>query len=116
MGKFDGLVLVVDMYGGKVCQIIAKLVFCAEDHNAEVGSQGGSIRGFMNDGSTDYKNHHSVDSLAFGHCDYAYRNLGRPSIIQIKQESNSFEVIVDHRQCFFTEKVFSIQSAGRTHH
>ncbi|MCJ1260357.1 hypothetical protein MMC22_000217 [Lobaria immixta] len=83
VGKFDGLVLVVDMYGGK----------------------GGSIRGFMNDGGTDYKNHHSVDSLAFGHCDYAYRNLGRPSIIQIKQEANSFEVIVDHRQCFFTEKI-----------
>ncbi|MCJ1465505.1 hypothetical protein MMC07_004123 [Pseudocyphellaria aurata] len=83
VGKFDGLVLVVDMYGGK----------------------GGSIRGFMNDGSTDYGNHHSVDSLAFGHCDYAYRNLGRPSIIQIKQEAHSFEVIVDHRQCFFSDKI-----------
>lgn len=59
----------------------------------------------MNDGSIDYKNHHSVDSLAFGHCDLAYRNLGRPSSIQIKQEANSFEVVVDHRQCFFTDKV-----------
>lgn len=34
--KFDGLVLVVDMYGGKVNQIITKVVSCAEDHDAEV--------------------------------------------------------------------------------
>ena len=70
----------------------------------------------MNDGSTDYKSHHSVDSLAFGHCDYAYRNLGRPSVIQIKQETNSFEVIVDQRQCFFTEKVCSMRPARKKHH
>lgn len=69
----------------------------------------------MNDGSTDYYSHHSVDSLAFGHCDYAYRNLGRPSVVQIKQEANSFEVIVDHRQCFFTDKVCSMQSTRGTH-
>lgn len=61
----------------------------------------------MNDESIDYKNHHSVDSLAFSHCNYAYRNLGRPSSIQIKQGPNSFEVIVDHRQCFFSDKVCS---------
>ena len=72
----------------------------------------------MNDGSIDYKNHHSVDSLAFGHCNLAYRNLGRPSSIQIKQVANSFEVIVDHRQCFFSDKVcvvhLSMRSISRT--
>lgn len=67
--------------------------------------QGGSVRGFMNDGSTDYRNHHAVDSLAFGHCDYAYRNLGRPSTISIKQESGTFSVEVDGRKCFSSDKV-----------
>lgn len=76
------MVLVVDTYGGK----------------------GGGIRGFMNDGSTDYKSA-AVDQLAFGHCDYAYRNLGRPSQIQIRQESNAFEVLVDHKRCFWSDKV-----------
>ncbi|MCJ1482859.1 hypothetical protein MMC06_003025 [Schaereria dolodes] len=83
IGKFDGMVLVVDTYGGR----------------------GGSIRGFLNDGNTDFKNHHAVDSLAFGHCDYPYRNLGRPSHIQIKQEGNSFEVKVDDRPCFQSDKI-----------
>lgn len=59
----------------------------------------------MNDGSTDYRNHHAVDSLAFGHCNYAYRNLGRPSIISIKHESDNFAVDVDGRQCFSSKRV-----------
>lgn len=69
------------------------------------GPQGGGIRGFMNDGSLDYKNYHSVDSLAFGHCDYSYRNLGRPSKLQIRQEGNTFEVIIDDKLCISTDKV-----------
>lgn len=59
----------------------------------------------MNDGSTDYRNHHAVDSLAFGHCEYAYRNLGRPSQILVKQEAGSFEVEVDGRKCISSDKV-----------
>jgi len=59
----------------------------------------------MNDGSLDYKNYHSVDSLAFGHCDYSYRNLGRPSKLQIKQEAGVFEVTVDDKLCFTSDKV-----------
>ncbi|KAL8723040.1 MAG: hypothetical protein Q9225_000582 [Loekoesia sp. 1 TL-2023] len=83
IGAFDGLALVIDMYGGK----------------------GGGVRGFMNDGSTDYKSHHPVDSLAFGHCDFSYRNLGRPSKVQVKQLADSFEVIVDGRRCFWSDKI-----------
>ena len=59
----------------------------------------------MNDGSLDYKNYHSVDSLAFGHCDYSYRNLGRPSKLQIRQEGTTFEVIIDDKLCMSTDKV-----------
>lgn len=59
----------------------------------------------MNDGTLDYKNYHPVDSLAFGHCDYSYRNLGRPTKLQIKQEGNIFEIIVDNKLCFSTDKV-----------
>ncbi|KAI9826309.1 MAG: hypothetical protein M1832_000226 [Thelocarpon impressellum] len=81
--KFDGLVLVVDTHGGR----------------------GGSIRGFLNDGSTDYKGHHNIDSLAFGHCDYPYRNLGRPSKVQVRQSGRLFEVRVDDKACFKSEKV-----------
>ncbi|KAL8738569.1 MAG: hypothetical protein Q9181_000676 [Wetmoreana brouardii] len=83
IGPFDGLALVIDMYGG----------------------HGGGIRGFMNDGSTDYKSHHAVDSLAFGHCDFSYRNLGRPSRLQIKQLADSLEVVVDGRRCFGSDKI-----------
>lgn len=83
VGNYDGMVLVIDPYGGK----------------------GGGIRGFMNDGTLDYKNYHSVDSLAFGHCDYSYRNLGRPTKLQIKQEGNTFEIIVDNKLCFSTDKI-----------
>lgn len=59
----------------------------------------------MNDGSTDFKSHSAVDSLAFGHCDYSYRNLGRPSKLQIKQDVNNFEVVIDDKLCFSSDKV-----------
>ena len=59
----------------------------------------------MNDGSTDYKSHHAVDSLAFGHCDFSYRNLGRPTRIQIKQLAGSFEVGVNGKECFSSDNV-----------
>lgn len=83
VGTFDGLVLVLDQYGGKA----------------------GSIRGFLNDGTVDYKQLRNVDSLAFGHCDYAYRNLGRWSHIQVQQGSESFQVQVDGQHCFKSDKV-----------
>ncbi|KAJ5166040.1 hypothetical protein N7492_006336 [Penicillium capsulatum] len=82
VGQFDGFALVIDNHGGR----------------------GGSVRGFLNDGTTDYKSHRSVDSLAFGHCDYAYRNLGRPSVIKIKH-INGLEVTVDDKLCFSTSKI-----------
>ena len=59
----------------------------------------------MNDGTTDYKSHHAVDSLAFGHCDFSYRNLGRPSRIQVRQLAEFFGVSVDGKQCFSSDKV-----------
>lgn len=59
----------------------------------------------MNDGTLDYKNYHSVDSLAFGHCDYSYRNLGRPSKLRIKQETGNFEITIDDKVCFKSDKV-----------
>lgn len=72
--------------------------------------QGGKIRAFLNDGSTDYRHHHAVDSLAFGHCDYPYRNLGRLSQIQVKQEVNYFEVSVDGKRCLSSDKVWTSQT------
>ncbi|GAM35049.1 hypothetical protein TCE0_015r03050 [Talaromyces pinophilus] len=83
VGQFDGFVLTIDTHGGR----------------------GGSIRGFLNDGTIAYNQHSNVDSLAFGHCDYAYRNLGRPSVIKIEQSSSLFQVTVDDRVCFQTSKV-----------
>lgn len=82
-GRFEGLVLVVDSHGG----------------------QGGMLRGFLNDGSVDYSQHHSVDQLAFGHCQYSYRNLGRPSQIKMRQTSTSFRVQIDGKTCFETDRV-----------
>lgn len=81
--KFDGLVLVVDQYEG----------------------HGGSVRGFLNDGTIDFKSHPDPDQLAFGKCDYAYRNRGHLSKIKLHQSSNMLEVIVDGETCFKTDKV-----------
>ncbi|KAJ5348801.1 hypothetical protein MYU51_007041 [Penicillium brevicompactum] len=83
VGPFDGFALVVDTHGGR----------------------GGSVRGFLNDGTTDYKSHNSPDTLAFGHCDYSYRNLGRPSVFKIKHTNSILEVTIDDQPCFSTNKV-----------
>ena len=80
---FDGLALVLDQYGGR----------------------GGTLRGFLNDGSVDYKTHSSVDSLAFGHCDYPYRNLGRFSTLKVQNTNGAFKVAVDEKVCFASDKV-----------
>ncbi len=82
-GKFEGLALVIDQHGGT----------------------GGMIRGFLNDGTVDYKVHHNVDNLAFGHCNFAYRNLGRPSQVKLRHSEHKFTVEVDGRLCFETDKV-----------
>ncbi|KAK0790744.1 hypothetical protein LTR91_015121 [Friedmanniomyces endolithicus] len=82
VNSFDGLVLVIDQYGGT----------------------GGKIRGFLNDGTQNFKAHSSLESLAFGHCDYSYRNLGRPSNIRISNR-NGLSVFVDDKECFRTDRV-----------
>ena len=53
----------------------------------------------------EYKSHHSVDSLAFGHCEYSYRNLGRPSRIAVKQSADNFRLDVDGKLCFDSKKI-----------
>ncbi|KAI1173899.1 legume-like lectin family protein [Nemania sp. FL0916] len=83
VGRFDGLALVVDQHGGSA----------------------GMVRGFLNDGTTDFAAHHSVDSLAFGHCYHAYRNLGRPSQIKLRQTATAFRVEVDNRLCFESDQI-----------
>ena len=84
-GKFEGLAIVVDTLGGS----------------------GGMVRGFLNDGSKDYKalQNNAVDGLAFGHCTYSYRNLGRPGQITVKQDAANFKVEVDGTTCFETRAV-----------
>ncbi|KAK5115757.1 hypothetical protein LTR62_000846 [Meristemomyces frigidus] len=82
VGEFDGLALVLDQYG----------------------STGGKLRGFLNDGSQNYKAHNTLESLAFGHCDYSYRNLGRLSNIRVTNQ-NGLSVFVDDKECFRTEHV-----------
>ncbi|PNY23058.1 Protein EMP47 [Tolypocladium capitatum] len=83
VGKFDGLGLVIGFHGGSA----------------------GMIRGFLNDGTVDFMHHHNVDKLAFGQCQYSYRNLGRPSQIKLVQTSSSFKVEIDGKPCFETDKV-----------
>ncbi|KAJ4367882.1 hypothetical protein N0V86_009722 [Didymella sp. IMI 355093] len=81
--KFDGLVLVVDQYEG----------------------HGGSVRGFLNDGTKDFKSHPDPDQLAFGKCDYAYRNRGHLSTIKLHQTNGLLEVTIDGDSCFKTNKI-----------
>ena len=82
VGKFEGLALVIDTASGTQ-----------------------KIRGFLNDGTTDYRSHPNVDSLAFGHCDYNYRNLGRASSLLLRATASSLEVLIDDKPCFSTPKV-----------
>jgi mannose-binding lectin 1 len=81
--RFDGLVLVVDQYEGR----------------------GGSIRGFLNDGTMDIKAHTDPDTLAFGQCNYPYRNLGKFSVLKLHHANGVFEVTIDGNPCFSTDKV-----------
>ncbi|KAF4975227.1 hypothetical protein FZEAL_7965 [Fusarium zealandicum] len=83
VGKFDGLALVVDSSGGS----------------------SGMIRGFLNDGNTDYTRQSNVDELSFGHCSYSYRNLGRPSQIKLRQSASMFRVEIDGKLCFESDKI-----------
>jgi mannose-binding lectin 1 len=81
--RFDGLALVID----------------------EKGHKGGSIRGFMNDGRKSYKSQRDIDSLAFGRCDFAYRNTGTFLTVEVFSDSHSFEVWVEGKECMKTNKV-----------
>ncbi|KAI9780037.1 MAG: hypothetical protein M1839_007019 [Geoglossum umbratile] len=81
--KYDGLALVIDNYGGK----------------------GGSIRAFLNDGSTDYKTVQNIDSLTFGHCNFHYRNLGRTIELKLIQTYSFFKVEIDGWECFSSNTI-----------
>ncbi|EME80799.1 uncharacterized protein MYCFIDRAFT_140548 [Pseudocercospora fijiensis CIRAD86] len=81
--EFDGLVLVIDQYGGS----------------------GGKIRGFLNDGDRNFRASASLESLAFGHCDYSYRNKGIPSKLKISNQGG-LHVTVDDKACFSSDKIF----------
>ena len=89
--RFEGFALVIDQYGGS----------------------GGAVRGFLSDGTIDYKSHHNVDSLAFGHCDFSYRNLGKMTHLHIKGTGQGLEVVIDQRPCFRTELVRSNQLSSK---
>ncbi|KAF1838396.1 concanavalin A-like lectin/glucanase [Decorospora gaudefroyi] len=83
VSKFDGLVLVIDQYEGR----------------------GGSVRGFLNDGTIDMAAQHDPDTLAFGKCDYAYRNRGELTPIKLHHAEGFLEVIIDGATCFKTDKI-----------
>ncbi|KAK0738214.1 concanavalin A-like lectin/glucanase domain-containing protein [Schizothecium vesticola] len=83
VGKFEGLALVIDQYGGS----------------------GGMLRAFLNDGTADYKASHNVDALAFAHCNFHYRNLGRPSQVKLRHNDNMFIVEIDGHVCISSDQV-----------
>ncbi|KAK4252330.1 concanavalin A-like lectin/glucanase domain-containing protein [Corynascus novoguineensis] len=82
-GRFEGLGLLIDQHSGS----------------------GGMLRGFLNDGTTDYAHNPDVDSLAFGQCKFTYRNLGRPTQIKLRQTDTNFIVQVAGRTCFQSDKI-----------
>ncbi|KAF3906160.1 hypothetical protein ABW20_dc0100656 [Dactylellina cionopaga] len=80
---FEGLAFVIDSFGGQ-----------------------GTLRAFLNDGTTDYSIHHHPTSLAFGQCNVAYRNLGRTTEIKIAYtKAQGLKVEFDNHLCFETDKV-----------
>jgi lectin, mannose-binding 1 len=82
VGKFDGLMLAIGMYGGQ-----------------------GRLRAFLNDKSISFKDYHHVDQLAFASCDLNYRNTGHFIHVRLRQTQWTFDVEVDHKPCFQTQKV-----------
>ena len=64
---------------------------------------GGTIRGYLNDGSKDFSQHHDPVSLAFAHCDFDYRNKGALSKITLAQDAHALTVHVNGRLCFRTD-------------
>jgi mannose-binding lectin 1 len=83
VGKFDGVAVVVSQSGNK----------------------GGTVRAFLNDGSLSFRDHHKVDDLSFGQCDFQYRNLGKFSKIKVKRTYWTFKVEVDGKSCINTYSV-----------
>lgn len=67
--------------------------------------QGGSVRGFLNDGKTDFSIHHDIASLAFAHCDFQYRNQGSLSKIKITHTLQGLKVEAGGSMCFETKEV-----------
>lgn len=64
------------------------------------------MRGFLNDGTTDYSLHHQPQALAFGHCDLAYRNLGVITVLRMTySHQKGLKVETDGKTCFETTKV-----------
>jgi mannose-binding lectin 1 len=85
VGKFDGVAIVVSQAGEK--------------------SGIGTVRAFLNDGTINFNSHYKVDDLAFGQCDYSYRNLGVFSKITVEQTYWTFKVLVDGQKCISTYSV-----------
>lgn len=70
------------------------------------GLKKGTLRGFLNDGTVDYSIHHHPQSLAFGHCDIHYRNLGRLTYIKtFYSKASGLRVEVDGQTCFESNKI-----------
>ncbi|CAK7269349.1 hypothetical protein SEPCBS119000_003524 [Sporothrix epigloea] len=84
VGRFEGLVLVLDANGAR---------------------GGGTLRAYLNDGTKEFKALTGIDGLAFAHCDYSFRNLGRPAQVKIQQTDRLFSVELDGQPCFSTENV-----------
>jgi mannose-binding lectin 1 len=82
-GKFDGVAVVVSQVANK-----------------------GTLRVFLNDGSFAFKDHHNVDQLSFGQCDFDYRNLGKFSKIRVEQTYWTFKVEVDGKKCIDSYSVW----------
>ena len=77
VGRFDGLVLILDAHNGRQ-----------------------SIRGFLNDESIEYRSHANIDSLAFGHCDYADQHLDRAPKRCLESIIGGLEVLINDNLCF----------------
>lgn len=83
VGKFEGLAVLIDHQGG----------------------QAGTLRAFLNDGTKIFHSQNNVDSHAFGHCNFSYRNLGKPSQVKLRHTPWMFRVEIDGNLCFESDKV-----------
>lgn len=65
----------------------------------------GTIRGYLNDGSLNYKSESKPEDKAFAMCHLGYRNQGYKTQVKISYQQGFFRIKVNDQLCFQTDHI-----------